>query len=221
MPYIEYLHRVHRTAENIVSQTGKKQGERADRLKRHHPDFPLCDLTAKKIEEILFYWGKRPVDANEKRYSRDTCKNQLILIRAFLPWLHRSDLPWKLPSDYLFPRIKIEWLPSEVSGEVKKRTFTLSEVGVLWKHATPLERVFIALGLNCGFGAAEMDFAGIVAHGFLNFDLSYQSRKGQMGLMKNIMGAKKKAHMKAFMGKMGMSASLTADAEGLRGRSHH
>jgi hypothetical protein len=154
--YVEYLHRVHRTAENIVSQTGKKQGERAARLKRHHPDFPLYDLTAKKIEEILFYWGKRPVDGNEKRYSRDTCKNQLILIRAFLRWLHRSDIPWKLPPDYLFPRIKIEWLPSEVSGEVKKRTFTLTEVGILWEHATPLERVLIALGINCGFGAGEI-----------------------------------------------------------------
>jgi hypothetical protein len=154
--YVEYLHRIHRTTENIVSQTGKKQGERADRLKRHHPDFPLYDLAGKKIEEILFYWGKQPVDAKDKLYSRDTCKNQLILIRAFLRWLHRSELPWKLPPDYLFPRIKIEWLPSEVSGEVKKRTFTLTEVGVLWKHATPLERVFIALGLNCGFGAAEI-----------------------------------------------------------------
>src|ERR1700675_694919 len=101
----------------------KKQGERAVRLKRHHPDFPLYDLTGKKIEEILFYWGKRPLDANEKRYSRDTCKNQLILIRAFLRWLHRSEMPWKLPPDYLFPRSKIEWLASEVSGEVKKRTF--------------------------------------------------------------------------------------------------
>ncbi len=65
-------------------------------------------------------------------------------------------MQWKLPADYLFPRIKIEWLASEVSGEVKKRTFTMKEVGVLWKHATPLERAFIALGINCGFGAGEI-----------------------------------------------------------------
>jgi hypothetical protein len=154
--YVEYLHQRHRTAEGIVSQTGKKQGERAERLKRHHPDCPLYDLTAKKIEDILLYWGKRPVKEKEKRYSRDTCKNQLILIRAFLHWLHRSEMKWKLPPDYLFPRIKIEWLASEVSGEVKKRTFTVEQVGILWKHATPLERVFIALGINCGFGAGEI-----------------------------------------------------------------
>jgi integrase len=154
--YVEYLHQVHRTPEQAISQTGKKQGERAIRLKHHHPDFPLYDLTAKKIEEILFYWGKRPLHAKEKRYSRDTCKNQLILIRAFLRWLHRSDMKWQLPTAYLFPRIKIEWLPSEVSSEVKKRTFTMKQVGILWKHATPLERVFIALGINCGFGTAEI-----------------------------------------------------------------
>lgn len=129
--YIAYLHHVHRTPENLVSQTGKKQGERATRMKRHHADFPFYDLTAKKIEEILLYWGKRPLDASEKRYSRDTCKNQLIVIRAFLRWLHRSDLQWKLPADYLFPRMKIEWLASKVSGKVKKRTFTLKEVGIL------------------------------------------------------------------------------------------
>lgn len=154
--YVEYLHRLHKTAESLVSQTGKKQGERAERMKRHHPAFPLYDLTAKKIEEILLYWGKRPLDAKEKRYSRDTCKNQLILIRAFLRWLHRSDVPWKLPPDYLFPRMKIEWLPSEVSGEVKKRTFTMKEIGILWEHATSLERTLIALGINCGFGTAEI-----------------------------------------------------------------
>jgi hypothetical protein len=154
--YIEYLHQRHRTAEGIVSQTGKKQGERAERLKRHHPDCPLYDLTAKKIEEILLYWGKRPLAAKEKRYSRDTCKNQLILIRAFLKWLHRSEMKWKLPPDYLFPRMKIEWLASEVSSEVKKRTFTMEQVSILWKYATPLEKVFIALGLNCGFGAGEI-----------------------------------------------------------------
>jgi hypothetical protein len=71
-------------------------------------------------------------------------------------------LQWKLPPDYLFPRIKIEWLASEVSGEVKKRTFTMKQVGVLWQHATPLERVFIALGINCGFGAGEI---GTLAEG--------------------------------------------------------
>jgi hypothetical protein len=166
--YVEYLHQVHKTPENIVSQTGKKQGERAVRLKRRHPDFPLYDLTGKKIEEILFYWGKRPLDANEKRYSRDTCKNQLILIRAFLRWLHRSDMQWKLPADYLFPRTKIEWLASEVSGEVKKRTFSVKEVGILWENATSLERIFIALGVNCGFGAAEI---GTLAEAEVNGNL--------------------------------------------------
>lgn len=154
--YVAYLHHVHKTPEQVVSQTGKKQGERALRLKRHHPDIPLYDLTGKKIEEVLLYWGKRPLDAKGKRYSRDTCKNQLILIRAFLRWLHRSEMQWKLPPDYLFPRVKIEWLASEVSGEVSKRTFTVKEVGVLWEHATPLQRAFIALGLNCGFGSGEI-----------------------------------------------------------------
>ena len=154
--YVAHLHGVHRTAEGVVSQTGKKQGERAARLKRHHADLPLCDLGAGAIEGVLLYWGRRPLDATGKRYSHDTCKNQLILIRAFLRWAHRSDLQWKLPPDYLFPRSRIVRLPSEISAAVKVRTFTAAEVGALWRHATPLERTFIALGVNCGFGTAEI-----------------------------------------------------------------
>ena len=109
------------------------------------------------IESILRYWAKRPLDAKGKRYSQDTCKNQLILIRAMLRWLHRSEITWKLPPDFLFPRQKIEWTHEEIAGiGTKKRTYTVKEVGILWQHATPLERVFIALALNCSFGDGEI-----------------------------------------------------------------
>ena len=38
----------------------------------------------------------------------------------------------------------------------KKRTYTFKEIGILWQHATPLERVFMALALNCSFGDGEI-----------------------------------------------------------------
>jgi hypothetical protein len=38
----------------------------------------------------------------------------------------------------------------------KKRTFTIAEIKTLWEHASPRERVFMALGLNCAFGQGEL-----------------------------------------------------------------
>ena len=35
-------------------------------------------------------------------------------------------------------------------------TYRLDELCVLYKYATPLERLFFLLGLNCGFGQAEI-----------------------------------------------------------------
>jgi integrase len=155
--YVDHLHLTHQGADGNTNQTGKKQGERAERLKKHHDNCPLSDVDSKAIEAMLRYWAKRPLQADGKRYAKETCKNQMILIRAFLRWLHRSDLAWKLPTDFLFPRCKIEWLQEERSAiGNKKRTYTLSEVGILWKFATPLERAFMALALNCSFGEGEI-----------------------------------------------------------------
>ena len=125
--YVDHLHEAHKDANGQTNQTGKKQGERAIRLERHHQDCPLSALDARMIESILRYWSKRPLDAKGKRYSRDTCKNQLILIRAMLRWLHRSEIAWRLPPDFLFSRQKIEWLQEEISSiGTKKRTYTFN-----------------------------------------------------------------------------------------------
>lgn len=46
--------------EQRTSQTGKKQGERAARLKAHHKDIPLSDLTEKELDAMIAYWAARP-----------------------------------------------------------------------------------------------------------------------------------------------------------------
>src|ERR1019366_8690350 len=144
------LNETHKGLDGRTNQTGKKEGERATRLKRHHQDCPLNAIDGNAIETMLRYWPKRPLDATGKRYAKHTCKNQLIIIRAFLRWLHRSGFAWKLPTDFLFPTCKIEWLQEELSAVGnKKRTYTVKEIGILWQYATPLERSFMALALNC------------------------------------------------------------------------
>ena len=156
--HVAYLHNHHKTTEGITSQTGVKHGEQMQRLKRHHPNFPLSDLDGKKIDGLLHHWSKRPVKSDDgKRFSYHTCKNQITLLKAFLRWLHASEFTWKLPADFLFRRQRIEWTQEEKRSMVnKKRTFTIAEIKTLWDHALPRERVFIAFALNCAFGQGEL-----------------------------------------------------------------
>src|ERR1022692_2479087 len=42
--YVDHLHLTHQEADGNTNQTGKKQGERAERLKKHHDNCPLSDI---------------------------------------------------------------------------------------------------------------------------------------------------------------------------------
>lgn len=46
-------------------------------------------------------------------------------------------------------------IPPEPHQPSKVPTWTVEELTTLYRHATPLERVFILLGLNCGFSVAD------------------------------------------------------------------
>ena len=156
--YITHLHLKHTDANGITNQSGVKTAEQAKRLKSHHLDCPLSTVDARAIEAMLRHWSKRPIDAKGKRYAKSTCKNQMVLIRAMLRWFHRSDtVAFRLPTDFLFPQFKMEWLQKEMSAIGNtKRTYTVAEIGILWQHATPLVRSFMALALNCSFGEGEI-----------------------------------------------------------------
>src|SRR5205085_1089222 len=46
--------------EQRTSQTGKKQAERATRLKEHHKNVALADFGGDEIDAMIDYWVKRP-----------------------------------------------------------------------------------------------------------------------------------------------------------------
>src|ERR1019366_5495073 len=163
--YIAWNERKYLTAPEVgkeqrTSQTGKKQAERAARLKVHHTDCPLDRFGPRELDAMIEYWANRPKMEDGSHYSFWTCKHQIRLIRHFFRWLHKNaDFVWRKPQDYEFDQVRV--LIHEQELEERKReeqvaTFTRDEIATLWQYGTPLERAMLVLGLNCGSGISEM-----------------------------------------------------------------
>ncbi len=146
--------------EQRTSQSGKKQAERARSIKEHCPDRPLSELGVNQIDQIIHYWCHRPMSKKGKPFSAVTCRHHIRLFKHFLKWLHKNpDFPWKKPVDLEFDRVKILEHPHEIAKRITPNqvpTYTREELAVLWEYATPLQKVFLCLALNCGFNISEI-----------------------------------------------------------------
>ena len=63
---------------------------------------------------------------------------------------------WKRPADLEFTSIRILETPKEKAAMARSsqvETYSTDEIRVLWEYATPLKRLLLLLGLNCGFDA--------------------------------------------------------------------
>ena len=90
----------------------------------------------------------------EARY----CENHIAELSRFFKWLHKSKgFDWRKPQDFDDLETKVKDLPEERTGIgfLNVEVFRIEELAVLYKYATPLERLLILLGLNCGFKGAE------------------------------------------------------------------
>ncbi len=146
-----------------TTQTGVKQAERAERIKRHAKNMPLSSFGIPEIDAIIDYWRKRPKKKNQKKgqgklatepYSFSLCKHTIRLFKHFLKWLHKNPaFPWKKPIDLELDRIKV--VPDKET-KISVDVYTKEELRTLWTHATLIERQFLLLALNCGFSISEI-----------------------------------------------------------------
>jgi integrase len=133
-------------------------------LKEHQTDMLLSRFGEKEMLAIFEYWRKRPLRKNGDRMAEDTVKDVIKLFRGpkvgFLAWLHREKrFGWRKPDDLVWPNLKIELTPLELDAKHNPNqveTYNPEELAVLWSYATPLERCYIALALNFGFGQMEL-----------------------------------------------------------------
>lgn len=177
--YIEHIKKadLEPTAEGPqMTAFGHLKVEQARRIKSRQPDRPLSTLDVQGCQELLDYWRMRPLtEPTPKRPSRPMetryCENHIAEMNRFFRWLHKSkDFAWRKPEDFDELETRVKDLPDERTNIdfLNVEVFSLDELTILNKYATPLERLLLLLGLNCGFKGAEQ--------GTLRFDHLFLDR---------------------------------------------
>ena len=143
-----------------VTAGAKTRSGQAERLKERHADIPLSSLNYDACEAIIQFWRNRPpVKGTARPIAGVTAENHIYEFKRFCRWLHRSQrFNWRKPEDFDEIETRVPETPEEIQARAtteQVETFTLEELCILNGYATPLERLLLLLGLNCGFGGAE------------------------------------------------------------------
>lgn len=134
----------------------------------------LANLGKGDLQALVLWFATRP-PCKPRKYQKQplgqpmsvvTAKGCITMVKALFVWLaDHDDLQWERPRgfDRLF-KLKAHRMktPDEhardaraiVSGDVK--TFTVAELARIFRAATSRERLYILLGLNCGFTSGEI-----------------------------------------------------------------
>jgi hypothetical protein len=128
-------------------------------LLERHQDMPLSSVGYSEIEAMILLWRKRPFKkGTQSPIIRMSASNLIGELHRFFRCLHRSpNHSWRKPEDFDDIEVAVDTIPQDDAHFGRRvSVFTLDELVLLNQHATPLERVFLLLGLNCGFGIAEV-----------------------------------------------------------------
>lgn len=87
-----------------------------------------------------------------------TAEHQITALKSFVRWLSRSEkYDWKKPESFDEIRTRVNDPSKSVRPQITPDDiFTLDELVLLNRYATPLERCLLLLGINCGFARAEI-----------------------------------------------------------------
>lgn len=103
------------------------------------------DLTQYRMDLLRLPVSER----TGKPISPRTAKVRLEHVRAFFAWSYQHSLMDRLPRNIVgFTKVRLP--PPEI------RIFTLDELNRLWDAAPSRTRLFMALGLNCGYGQQDI-----------------------------------------------------------------
>ena len=122
---------------------------------------PLGQVGLNAIQGMIDAWRARPpVKRKTKPIAVKTATEHIKQLKNFFKWLHRNDdFAWRKPEDFAELVVSVKANQREKAAKLSPlqvKTFSEEELCLLYKYATPLERVLFLLGLNCGFGAAEI-----------------------------------------------------------------
>lgn len=154
---------------------GALKAEQATRLKQRHADRPLSSLDLDTCQELVDYWRMRPLTSDKRikparPMAKKTCENQISELMRFFRWLHKTkDFGWRKPEDFDDLKTTVKDIQEERTSiaHSQVRTYLPEQLATLNKYATPLERLLLLLGLNCGLKGAEQGTL-LLDHIFLN-----------------------------------------------------
>jgi hypothetical protein len=158
--YTEWIDTKFVTAEKRLSGWGANQKRLIGFIRRNLANCTLGEMGSERIEEQIDVLRLRPLSQEGKQISVAWAKSCIKQYRNFLRWLNRSEeFSWKRPPDLEIGQIRIPLTPQEKSATVRStqvKTYTLEELQTCWEYGSPFQRLLMLLGLNCGFGRAEI-----------------------------------------------------------------
>lgn len=129
------------------------------RLKEVHKDLPINAFGHGDIQSMVDHWRSRPAaKTSGKPIAYSTAAKHISELRRFLIWLHENpEASWSMPSNFLRLNTQPVRLDSDfrIKGDSLRR-YSVDELRALYQNAREDERLILLLGLNCGFGAAEL-----------------------------------------------------------------
>ncbi len=137
---------------------GLRRLQRVNDYKLHHANIALLSLNYDACKAMVDHWRSRPPRRDGKPTSHDNSRHHVGELMRFFRWLDSSSAyRWQMPRGLE----KVERKIPKTDGErrlssVTKDIYFVEELAELSRHATPVERLVLYLGLNCAMGAAEL-----------------------------------------------------------------
>ncbi len=148
-------------AQPLTSWAYKLRTACLDFLERYE-DRPLTTLESlESVQSLYDYWRRRPKSRlSGHPITVKTARNRMVALTQFLKWLHKTDqFSWRKPADFDEIEKTVKETAEERAAKARTdqtETFTEEELLLLYRNTTtPIERLLMLLGLNCGFKAAE------------------------------------------------------------------
>jgi len=139
-----------------TSEHGSRQVGRVEFLKQHVKDMPLAQFNRTTIDSILATIRNRPLTKKQRSCSIDYARSRVKVVRAFVEWLDGAEVGWEKPRGYTIKPVRLRRTAEENVRRHKLPIYKREELVTLYQYASPLERVYILLSLNCGFRGGEL-----------------------------------------------------------------
>jgi hypothetical protein len=146
-----------------LSDYGHMKIKNVARLKERHENLSLSSLaTFDAVQSMMNLWRNRPMVKNSDPptpITKKTAEHHIGELMRFFRWLNRTSMfEWRKPADFDEIQTRVNQTATERAAKhshTQVNTFGIEELKLLNEYATPLERLLLVLGLNCGLGAAE------------------------------------------------------------------